>query len=271
VLASSWLVPQLKQAGYGAIEVGSDACFDLATWRPRGDRAKKVRSAVNLARRLGVTVSPYQLAKSRDLYLEQELQACAEAWLAGRRGFALQFFSAVRPLESAEEKRYFLARHGGRVVGFVSCSPIYARNGWYIEDIVRRPEAVYGTTELLITTALESLREEGFSLATLGISPFANRNPDIEHPARMRVLGAMLAALSPFYNFRGLQHYKKKFAPSWWEPVYVAFWPNRLTWRLVFDVVGALIPGGFLRLVRAWPASYARGLLLQSRAKSKLL
>jgi phosphatidylglycerol lysyltransferase len=261
VLVSSWLVPQLKQAGYAVIEVGTDAFFDLQTWRPRGDRAKKVRSAVNLARRSGITVTPYQVVNGRAPYLEEQMQACAEAWLASQRGFTIRFFSAVRPLEWAEEKRSFLAWHEGRLIGFVTCSPIYARNGWYIEDIIRHPDVLYGTTELLITTALESLREEGFSVATLGLSPFANSCRDIGHPGRMRVLSAILTALTPFYNFRGLHHYKKKFAPSWWEPVYVAFLPDRLTWGLVLDVIDALVPGGFLRLIRDWPLNYSRSLL----------
>jgi phosphatidylglycerol lysyltransferase len=260
VLVSNWLVPLFKEAGYGTIEVGSDPFFDLQTWRPRGDRAKKVRSAVNLARRSGVTISAYQVTEGRELQLEEKLKVCAEAWLTGQRGFTIRFFSAMRPLEWAEEKLYFAAWHQGRLIGFVTCSPIYARNGWYIEDIIRCPEAVYGTTELLITTAFESLRQEGFSVATLGLSPFANSRPDTEHPGRARVLTFILTALAPFYNFRGLQHYKKKFAPSWWESVYVAFWPNRLTWSLALDVVDALIPGGFLRLVRRWPPSYARNL-----------
>jgi len=59
LLASSWLVGDLRAAGYGALEVGSDACFDLLNWAPRGNRAKKVRSATNLARRSDVTASAY--------------------------------------------------------------------------------------------------------------------------------------------------------------------------------------------------------------------
>jgi len=261
LLVSGWLLPQLKQAGYGAIEVGSDPFFDLKRWAPRGDRAKKVRSSVNLARRSGVTVSVYRPAKGRDPQLELEMEACANAWLTGRQGFTMRFFSAQRPLEWAKEKRFLLAWHERRLVGFVTCSPIYARDGWYIEDIVRRPEATYGTTELLITSALESLCEEGFSMATIGISPFANLSHDPQHPGRMRVICIALAALRPFYNFRGLQHYRKKFAPSWWEPVYVAFWPDRVTPRLVLDAANALIPGGFFRLVRGWIISCVRGIL----------
>ena len=77
VLVSYWLIPQLKQAGYGVLKVGEDPFFELGTWKPQGDRAKKVRSAVNLARRLGVTISSYRPAEERHPLLEEELKACA--------------------------------------------------------------------------------------------------------------------------------------------------------------------------------------------------
>lgn len=184
------------------------------------------------------------------------MQNCAKAWLASQRGFTIRFFSAVRPLECAEEKRYFIARHEGRLVGFVTCSPIYARNGWFIEDILRQPQAPYGTTELLITTALESLREERFDVATLGLAPFVDLETDIEHPGRTRLLQMILIVLRPFYNFRGVVHFRRKFAPSWWEKVYLAFWPDRVTWGLTLDVINTLFPEGFHGLVRGWLASY---------------
>ena len=91
-LASGWLINQLKQTGYGAIEIGRDPFFDLGNWKPRGNRAKKIRSAVNLARRTGLTVSAYRPSERRDLHLEQEMQNCAKAWLASQRGFTIRFF-----------------------------------------------------------------------------------------------------------------------------------------------------------------------------------
>jgi len=190
--------------------------------------------------------------------VEEEIEWCAEAWLRERGGFTFRLFSQLRPLDGAEEKRYFIARQDGRMTAFVACSPIYARSGWYIEDIIRVPGAAYGTTELLVTTALDCLRDEGYSMATLGLSPFADLRRDEHHPGRTRVLGAILAALGPFYNMRGYQHYKKKFAPTWFEPVYVAFRRDRVSFGLLWDLANAVIPGGSLGLARRWMASGTR-------------
>jgi len=265
-LASAWLVTQLRQIGYGAVEIGRDPFFDLGSWKPRGNRTKKIRSAVNLARRTGVTVSAYYPSQKRDLHLEREMLSCAKAWLESQRGFTIRVLSEVRPLESAGERRYFIARHKGRLVGLLTCSPIYARNGWFIEDVLRLPQAPYGTSESLIGTALESLREEGFDIATLGPAPFVDLETDTEHPGRTRLLRAILTVLRPFYNFRGVAHFRRKFAPTWWEPVYLAFWPDRITAGLAFDVINALFPEGFQGLARSWLVSRIRAALAQPLA-----
>lgn len=252
VLASNWTLPSLSSLGYGAICVGSDPFFDLDEWRPRGKRGKPVRSACNRARRRGTTVSSYHPINGCDHHVETQLQTCVDEWLAARRGFLMRFFSAVRPLDWPDEKRYFCAWHEDRLDAFIACAPIYARNAWFIEDVVRRPDAVYGATELLIATAFESLRKEGYNLATLGLSPLQDLTLDHNHSLRTWVIRAAAATLHPFYNFQGMRHYKKKFAPSLWEPVYVAFWPDRFSPGLVMDIMRALIPGGFLRLARGW-------------------
>ena len=255
IMTSSWTLPSLKSLGFGAICVGSDPFFDLDTWGPRGDRGKPVRSAANRARRRGVTVSTYEPVRGRDLIVEAELRACVDAWLAGRQGFPMRFFSAVRPLEFADQKRYYCAWQEGRMAAFVACSPIYARNGWLVEDIVRRPDAASGVTEVLVKTAFQSLRRHGFKVATLGLSVFENPPADGAQSGRMRTLRAVGAALGPFYNFGGMRHYRKKFVPSSWEPVYVAFRPDRLSPALVLGVLNALVPGGLAQMARVWVRS----------------
>ena len=57
---------------------------------------------------------------------------------------------------SAAWKRYFIAMRHGRMEGFLACSPVYARKGWYLEDLLRRPDAVNGATEALVLAAIEA-------------------------------------------------------------------------------------------------------------------
>ncbi len=251
VLASAWLVPTLHALGYGTIRVGSDPCFDLARWTPRGNRAKGVRNPANRARRAGVVIAPYRADLGRDKRQEAALHDCATAWLQDRRALPLRFLIDCQPLRHATARRYFLARHAGQVVGFVACSPIYGRAGWYLEDVIRRSDAPYGVTELLVVSALAALREEGATMATLGIAPLFEPDPD-RCPLARRVMSQLFRlAAKPFYNICGLARFKAKFAPSWWEPVYVASLPTRLTPLMALDILGAFPNGGLSVLVSA--------------------
>ena len=56
VPATMRLAVHAEMLGMDAEPIGASPYFDLKTWAPRGDRAKKVRAAVNQSRRSGVTV-----------------------------------------------------------------------------------------------------------------------------------------------------------------------------------------------------------------------
>ena len=59
-------------------------------------------------------------------------------------------------------------------VGFLSLVPIYARDGFFLEDLIRTPMAPNGTTETLIDEAMRMLANEDKSYAILGLSPLRN-------------------------------------------------------------------------------------------------
>ena len=59
--------------------------FDIQTYAPRGDRTKKVRSAVNQARRGGLEVREYRPAERRDEAVEAEMREICRLWRQGRR------------------------------------------------------------------------------------------------------------------------------------------------------------------------------------------
>lgn len=127
-------------AGLSAVKVGAAPYFDLRTWAPRGDRAKKMRSGVNQAQRSGVKV---ETVSSADAEIRRETDALCRRWLKTRRS-ATEFgwLFVLDPFQHAERKRFFAARDGrGRLVGLLAASPIPAREGWYLEDILRLPDA----------------------------------------------------------------------------------------------------------------------------------
>src|SRR6185295_9601936 len=143
-------------------------------------------------------------------------QLCIE-WL-GSRTAATTFgwLVALDPFMHAEHKKYFAARVNGTLVGFLAASPIPARKGWYLEDVISEPHAPQGTATLLVVDALKSLQEEGATLATLGTAPLADHGSNdipIEHRVAARTLDLASRRLGSFYNFEGLRRFKGKFVP----------------------------------------------------------
>ena len=237
---------------FAAVKVGAAPYFDLKTWNPRGDSAKNLRSGVNQARRAGVTIEAL-----RDIPDEEQKKETAQLcmhWLGKRRaGMTFGWLVALDPFLHSEYKKYFAARLNGKLVGFLTASPLPARKGWYLEDVLQEPDAPKGTATLLVFEALTKLKADGGELATLGTSPLVTDGPNdvpTEHHTAARVLEMAATRLGAFYNFEGLRRFKGKFVPSWWECEYalaqrgVAMPP-----RVGHAILRALVPGGLTQLL----------------------
>jgi phosphatidylglycerol lysyltransferase len=250
-----------SELGLRAIKIGAAPYFDLATWAPRGDRAKKVRAGMNQAFRAGIRVTK---VTDIDEALKKETECLWKSWLTTRRSpTRFGWLFAVDLFRNSERKRYFTARDpAGKLVGFLGASPIPARQGWYLEDVLRLPDAPNGTTDLLIVEALKSLKHDGAKLETLGTAPMAMEGSvasSVHCSRRLSQMTRLLASLCPiFYNFDGVRHFKAKFAPSWWESEYALMSPNFTAPPRVFSaVIQAVVPAGPSYLIarqvsRAW-------------------
>jgi phosphatidylglycerol lysyltransferase len=128
------------------------------------------------------------------------------------------------------------------VEALVACASVRARDGWYLEDLIRRPDAVNGATELLIVSALGRLAEDGASFATIGVAPLPGTDEQIDRRARWiaRTLRFGFDRMDSVFHFASLSRFKSKFRPSAWEPRFVAFNPPRPGIGLVWAVVNVL-------------------------------
>jgi len=180
-----------------------------------------------------------------------------------RSAIRFEWLFTVDLFQHKEQKKYFTARDvNGKLVGFLAASPIPARNGWYLEDVLRSKNAPNGTTDLLVVEVLDSLKRSGARLATLGTTLMATEggaNPKVHiSPVLSTVAWSVARCFSIFYNFNGVRRFKAKFAPSWWESEYVLMSPNITAPPRVFGAfVQAIVPAGPTYLIarqlsRAW-------------------
>jgi lysylphosphatidylglycerol synthetase-like protein (DUF2156 family) len=254
-----------RSCGMALLHIGESGYFKLPEWRPAGDRAKKVRAGVNQATRAGVRVEPYDPSQRLDLRARAEIEEVCQAWVNTREVDALGWLLELDPFHLSENKRYFLARRtDGKLEGMLVCSPIYARDGWYMEDLIRRPGAERGVSELLIVEALKRLAAEGARLATLGTSPLAGVEPQGQFKQTSRLLKLIYEHLDAFYHFKALHRFKAKFAPSFVDQEYVAIYPPRIRLRMALAVIGAFDPAGFTGVL----ASKLRRIWRQARPRS---
>lgn len=235
----------IEQLGFDAVKVGEDNFYDLQTWSARGHKMKHIRANINRATREGVTVRRCRPEDVTDEVRAQVKELIAK-WLTTRGMAALSFLLGIHPFEWMEDRRLFLAWHGGRVVGFLACSPIPARNGWYLEDIIRDDDAPVGVTELLFHETVAALRAEGAACGTLGMAALADCAAS-HQPHDHRLAGWMLATmytrLNTFYHFQSLRFYKEKFGPSFTEETFFVWSPRGLRRpRLILAVARALDP-----------------------------
>jgi lysylphosphatidylglycerol synthetase-like protein (DUF2156 family) len=255
-----------RSCGMGLVHIGESGYFKLPEWRPAGDRAKKVRAGVNQATKAGVRVEAYDPTESADPQLRAEIEELCQAWINTREVDALGWLLELNPFHLCETKRYFLARNAnGKLEGMLVCSPIYAQNGWYLEDLIRRPGAERGVSELLTVEALKRLAAAGASLATLGTSPLAGVDSHTQFKQTARMLKLIYNHLDLFYHFKALHRFKAKFAPSYVDQEFVAVYPPRIRPRMAFAIIGALEPAGLTGMM----ASKMRRLWRRRNKKTK--
>jgi lysylphosphatidylglycerol synthetase-like protein (DUF2156 family) len=246
-----------KRLGLDAVPIGVAPYFDLQSWAPRGDRAKKVRAGINQARRAGVKI---EWAGSGEVS-EDEVTMLCRSWLDTRRSVEFGWLFALEPLRFKERKHFFIARDSKeRMIGLLAASPIPARDGWYLEDILRHPEAPTGTSDLLIVEGMAELASRGATMATLGTAPAARLDmgepySQGNHLLLNTILAGFATHMEAIYNFQGLKRFKTKFAPSWWEPEYALF-PPGLTHpaRVGAALARAVAPTGIINAL--WNSSW---------------
>lgn len=195
-------------------------------WRPRDwlrmlATHASLRQQLNRADNKGVAAAEWGAARAAG---HPELARCLREWLDGRGLPPLHFLVEPNTLSRLEDRRVFVASRGERVEGFLVATPIPARRGWLVEQLVRGATAPNGTAELLIDAAVRAMIEAGDRHVTLGLSPLSHRAgvPGRPGPRWLRLLFAWTRAHTHrFYNFEGLESFKAKFRPAVWEPVYL--------------------------------------------------
>jgi phosphatidylglycerol lysyltransferase len=230
--------------------VGEQPEWDPADWDATVKGARSLREQLRRARAKGVVVRALSAEEVSDAGAptRRAVDALIARWSQGHPMPPMGFLVQVHAYDHTAERRWFIAERDGAVVGFLAAVPVYARGGWFFEDLLRDPAAPNGTAELLVDAAMRAAAAEGSRYATLGLVPLAG-----PLPAWLRVARRSGGGL---YDFEGLRAFKAKLRPAEWAPIYLSYPTDQGAGRTVQDVLEAFARGGLLRfglatLVRA--------------------
>ncbi|MDP4151999.1 MAG: phosphatidylglycerol lysyltransferase domain-containing protein [Bacillota bacterium] len=234
-----------KEMGFGITKYGEEAMFELSTYSTAGGAAAKTRQAVNKANRLGINVYEYDKSKDTNRTLEKEIMDVSHEWLHGKKSSELSFMLGSVSFENPEGRRYFYATDASGVIqGFVVFVPFAGGSGYYADVTRRRLEAPIGVMEKIIISAFETMKGDGVEWGSLGLAPLANvRESDPKKTVGL-VLEFIYEHLNNFYGFKTLYQYKKKYAPTHWQPRYLSYYPKSFTPKIAYSIIKAQNPKG---------------------------
>lgn len=225
-----------KSASHSRVLLGAQPVWHPEQWPARVAGSASLRAQLNRARNKGVTISEWPAARARK---GGELHDCLLDWLELKGLPPLHFVIEPETLGRLTHRRIFTAEHRSRLAAFLVLSPVPNRNGWLTEQFPHRPSAPNGTVELMIDAAMRRLGEEGFEYVTLGLSPLSKRAKiaPFDNPAWLRLLLAWMRKHGQrFYNFDGLDHFKAKLAPEFWEPVFAISNEPKFSGRTLYAI-----------------------------------
>ncbi|PTL83037.1 DUF2156 domain-containing protein [Vitiosangium sp. GDMCC 1.1324] len=231
----------LDAAPVKGLSIGEQPVWDPRRWEEDVRASRSLREQLRRARAKGVTVREVSPAELKDSThrLRAGVDRLMERWLESRRMAPMGFLVQLSPYAWAEERRSFVAERDGEVVAFLSAVPVYARNGWFVQHLMRDRKAPNGTVELLVDAVMRAAAAEGRGYLTLGLAPLAGEVASWLRAARL--LG------TPLYDFEGLRAFKARLRPHAWDRIHLA-WPERHASHLpIYDALTAFAQGSLAR------------------------
>lgn len=163
---TKWSVQNLSAV---AIEFGEKFILDPQSnpLHKKGSKAGLVRKKVKHASAAGVVIEEYS---GNDPHLERQIEEVASDWLKGRSGPQI-YLSHLKLFEDRQGKRWFYARQGDRIIGFLLLNALSEKEGWLLNHVMIAKDTPNGLSELLIISTLQTLEKEHCRYVLVGPIP----------------------------------------------------------------------------------------------------
>lgn len=231
---ANWAVEHHCQT---ALEFGEELSLDPQKIHPaEGPKGSLIRRKVRQARDDKTLVQEYTTPNTD---FEKRLEEAANTWLKFRKG-PQAYISHVRLFDDRFGKRWFYATKEGAIVGLIVLNRMESEQGWHVNHLMLTPDATHGTSELLVLSVIEVLRQENCRFVSFGPVP-SDQMGKIVGLGRfseffVRTTFKLIVKLS---HLNGKKMFWSKFQPSF-EPSYILLCHDRVGIKEVLSVLKAL-------------------------------
>ncbi|MDK6564855.1 DUF2156 domain-containing protein [Corynebacterium pyruviciproducens] len=198
------------------VQVAEESVIDVTDVSFKGKKFQDVRTATNRAVKEHIR-SVWTTWAALDTVTRERIRALSEEWVAEKALPEMGF--TLGGLESLDDERVRLmiaVDESGHVHGVTSWLP--AAGGWVLDFMRRDREGFRPVVEFLIAETARRAHEDGLTWISLSGAPLAHSTSG-EPTAVDNLLSRLGEILEPWYGFRSLAAFKKKFQPSheaWW-------------------------------------------------------
>lgn len=266
----------LEELKWNSLDVGTEMVIDPRQWKTAGKKWQDVRTAINKAKREGITdvLSTYQDAT---FDIRSQIMTISEEWAEDKSLPEMKFtLGGIEELMDPRVKLLYAIDGEGTVQAVTSWLPVYREGrviGWTLDFMRHRQDAINGIMEFLIARMAERLRDgqsnnpngpaadprmrdiEFLSLSAAplsGIRPIEGKSASLTH-----ILQMTANMLEPAYGFRSLLFFKKKFQPAE-NHVYIAYPDSSRLPQLALAVTRAYLPDMKIRDVMSLVGTFTR-------------
>ncbi|HXL17315.1 MAG TPA: DUF2156 domain-containing protein, partial [Streptosporangiaceae bacterium] len=211
-------------AGFTINQMGASYALRLGTFSLRGTAFMQLRNKIARALRSGLEISEVPLDP-----WHQAMKELDAAWLTTKGGAKpLEFLVGQYSGRYQHMRRLFIGQNNGRLIGYISYSPVYgSRPGWMHDLSRRQPDSPPGVMEAINKVAIEKFQGEGVEWEHFGFTPFTALSAERQFPGYSRAFHWFMAELwangKDIYPAQTQYAYKEKWKQDAILPEYIAF------------------------------------------------
>lgn len=210
------------------IEVGEEMIFDPFYNNAEGSKQQKLRNKIRHASNAGVTFKEYT---SKNESMEKYLQQAGSTWLKERRGPKI-YLTNLDLFERSANRRWFIVEKAGIPIGITLLTGLKNHEEWLLKFHIISPKAPRGTSELLMMSILDTLRQENCHSISYGMVSGKQLGEIVglgRFASFMARLGFQLAKW--FFRLDKRKQYWKQFHPTG-KPLYILFTNKNISFQI---------------------------------------